>query len=133
MKIGYIREAEDTCDIVKRVVLRIKRLFNIINIEEKEGKKIYYLPIFKSSKLSGYRIKRISYKLNALLEKDGINDIALSKYLETVNNLKVYLYCKNINILDGKYLFECLIYDCIQFILNKRKKKIELRRSFNFD
>lgn len=130
MKVVYIRETEDTCDIIQRIILGMKKFFNIINIEEKEDKKIYYLPIFKNTKISKYRIKKLSDKLGTLLEKDGVSNIAVSKYLESVDNLKIYLYCKNINILDGRYLFKCLIFDCIQYVLNKRKKKMELRRSF---
>lgn len=130
VKVGYIREAEDTCDIIQRIILGIKRYFNIINIEEKEGKKIYYLPIYKNTNISKYRIKKLSDKLDILLEKDGVSNIAISKYLESVGNLKIYLYCKNINILDGRYLFKCLIFDCIKYVLNRKKEKMELRRSF---
>lgn len=130
MKVVYIREAEDTCDIIQRIILVIKRFFNVINIKEKEGRKIYYLPIFKNTKINKYSIKKLSNKLGTLLKEDGVSNIVLSKYLESVDNLKMYLYCKNINILDGRYLFKCLIFDCIQYVLNKRKKKMEFRRSF---
>lgn len=127
VRIGYVRETKDTCDIVRRIILRIYRFFNVIKVEKKEEKTIYYLPVFKNSKFSKYRIKKITNKLNNLLEKEGINTVVISKYLEMLNDFKIYLYCKNINILDGRHLFKCLIYDCIKYVFNIRKKKMEFR------
>ena len=127
MKIIYIKETEETCDIIKRIILKIKRFFNSIKIEEIKNNTIYYLPVFKDSKASKYRIKKLANKINELLEKDGANTIVLSEYLNNNEIIKNYLYSQNINILDGRYLFKCLIHDCIKHILNIKRKKLESR------
>lgn len=131
LKVCYIREKEDTCDFIKRIIVRIKRLFNIIDIVKNNGKLIYYLPIFNGTKLTKYRINKLSMRIVNKLENEGIKNIALSKYLETIPLLKSKLYCKNVNILDGRLLFKCLSYELIEYILNIKNKKIQERR-YNF-
>ena len=127
----YIREEEETCDIIKRILVRIKKIFNIINIETKNENHICYLPIFKGSKNSKYSIKRLSLKINSILEGKGVNTIILSEYLDNNQLLKNYLYAKNINILDGRYLFKCLICEIIKDIFRIKNKSIKSRRGFS--
>lgn len=131
LKIGYVREAEETCDIVKNIILFLKRIFNIIKLEEKDGKRIYYLPIYKNTRVSKCRIKKIAQKLAVKIKLDNTNSIVLSNYLENLNDFKISLYSKNINILNGRYLFKCLILNCIEFIFKRKNIKTELRRSNN--
>ena len=131
MKVCYVKEKEDTCDFIKRIIILIKRLFNVIDIVKDNGKLIYYLPIFNSTKLSKYRINKLSMRIVNKLENEGIKNIALSKYLETIPLLKSKLYCENINILDGRLLFKCLSCELIEYILNIKNKKIQERR-YNF-
>lgn len=130
MKTIYIKETEETCDIVRRIILKIKKIFNIVNIENKSNHTIYYLPIFKDNKISKYRIKKLSNKINSLLEKEGSNTIVLSEYLDNNQLLKNYLYMENINILDGRYLFKCLTYKIIEYIFKIKNKAMEFRRDF---
>ena len=40
--------------------------------------------------------------------------------MNTVKQLKNNLYSENINILNGRYLFKCLTYDTIKYILDKK-------------
>ena len=127
LKIIFIKETEETCDIIRRIIIKIKKFLNIINVENKSNNIIYYLPIFKNSKFSKKSTKRLSLKINRFLEKQGANTIVLSEYLQDNELLKNYLYSENINILDGRYLFKCLTYNCIEYILNIRKKKMEFR------
>ncbi len=129
MKIIYIKETEQTCDIVKAIMLKIKKFFNFIKIENIEERAIYYLPIFKDTKISKYRIKKFSNKINKLLERDGANTIVLSENLTNNQLLKIYLFSKNINILDGRLLFKCLTNKILEYIYKVKNKKIELRRS----
>jgi len=103
LKIIYIKETEETCDIIKRIILRIKKIFNFVKIENSDNNIIYYLPVFKDSKISKYRIKKLVNKVNTLLEKDNSNTIVLSEHLDKNQLLKNYLYAENINILDGRY------------------------------
>lgn len=130
LKAIYISETMQTCDFVKRFILSIKRIFNIVKIDNIKGKTIFYLPIYQNNRLSKYRIKKISKKIINLLKKEGISDIVLSNYLETVDLLKNNLYSNNLNILDGRYLFKCLSYKVIEYIFKLKKKTMKLRRSF---
>ncbi len=130
MRIVYIRETEETCDIVKRFMVCVKRIFSIIYVQNNQDKIIYYLPIFKNKKLSKFRIKKISKKISSLLEKDASETIVLSQYLETIEYLKNMLYSENINILNGRYLFKCLTYKVIEYIFKIKNKTMNFRRSF---
>lgn len=126
----YIRESEKTGDIVKRILLHIKRRLNIIKVEHSEENKMCYLPVFKETKLSKRRVKRISNKINSLLEREGISNIVLSEYLDDNQLFKNCLYSKNINILDGRFLFKCLTYQIIEHVFKIKNKAMEFRRSF---
>ncbi|MBQ3145428.1 MAG: hypothetical protein IJB90_02475 [Clostridia bacterium] len=125
MKIIYVTETEDTCDIIKRIVLKIKCFFNIIYKENVEEKIIYKLPIFSSEKISNNKVNKLSKRIIKKLENDGIYSVALSKYLSTLQNLKNNFYSENINILDGRFLFKCLTFEVIEYILKRKNKKIQ--------
>ena len=125
MKIIYVTETEDTCDIIKRIVLKIKCFFNIIYRENVEEKIIYKLPIFSNKKISNNKVNKLSKKIVKKLESDGIYSVVLSKYLSTLQNLKNNFYSENINILEGRYLFKCLTFEVIEYILKRKNKKIQ--------
>ena len=127
MKVIYIKETEETCDFVKRIILKLKCFFNIINIKNVQEKIIYNLPIFANRKISNRKINKLSKKIIKKLEEDGVYNIALSKYLCTVERLKNSFYSENINILDGRYLFKCLSYELIEYVLKIKNKKIQER------
>lgn len=127
MKIGYIRETEESKSFLEKLNLFFKKIFNIIDVKIENGKIIYYLPISNKTKLTTYRIRRILKKLVIILEKEGIYNIAVSKYLSK-DEFKLYLYSQNINILNGRYLYKCLVYDLLKYIFDKSKKQMELRR-----
>ena len=63
MKVCYIKEKEETCNIVKRIIVKIKKIFNIIERSKVEDKTLYFLPIFENARISKYSIKRISKKI----------------------------------------------------------------------
>ena len=120
-KIIYIKEIEKTSGL-KFILSKLKKYLNIIKIEDD---KVYYLPIFKENKLSEYRIKKLTKKISILLEKDVSNSIVLSEYLNKNQLLKNYLYSKNVNILNGKFLFKCLTYKIIEYIFKIKNSKME--------
>lgn len=126
----YIRETEETCGIIKRILIRIKRVLNVIKVEYNGYNKMYYLPILKGSRLSKYRIKKIANKINFLLERQGATNVVLSEYLGQNQLLKNFLYSKNINILNGRFLFKCLTYQVIEYIFKIKNEAMEFRRSF---
>ena len=125
LKVVYIKETQKTCDFVKRIVTKIKCFFNIINVENKSDKIIYNLPIFYNENKSKNKLEKLSKRIIKSLEEDGLNNVFLSKYLSDSNELKNCLYSKNINILNGRYLFKCLIKETIIYILKIRNEDIK--------
>jgi len=129
LKVVYIKETENTHDVIKRILVRIKKFLNIIKVE-KDNITMLYLPIFKGSKISKYRIKGLSNKINKVLEREDTSIIVLSEYLNNNQLLKNYLYSNNINILDGKFLFKCLINKVINYIFKIKNITKEIRKSY---
>ena len=100
------------------------KINNILNkIEEKtDGNKIFLsFPIKADRKIKDKKIK----KLVNILENYKIKTAVLSKELYSNIKLKNHLYSKNINILDGKYLFKLLTEEIIDYICKKFKKPLE--------
>lgn len=131
MNICYIKETEETCDFVKRILVKIKRIFNIVELKKDNEKTIMILPISKSSKIKNKKIIKISKKINKKLYDGNIENVVLSNILSNNILLKQKLYEQNINILNGRYLFNLLIPEVIEYILKRQKKKIENRRNYN--
>lgn len=125
MNICYIGETHETCDFVKRIVIKIKKIFNIVEFSEDNGKTTITLPLFKSNKISNKKIIKIAKRINKKLYDNNIENVVLSNYLEENEILKQKLYCQNINILDGRYLFYLLIPEIIEYILKRQKVKLQ--------
>lgn len=131
MNICYIKETEETCDFVKRIFVKVKRFFNIVELKKDNGKTIMILPLFKSNKIKNKKIVKISKKINKKLYDSNIENVVLSNVLSNNILLKQKLYEQNINILNGRYLFNILVPEVIEYILKRQKKKIENRRNYN--
>ena len=125
MNICYISETHETCDFVKRIVIKIKKIFNIVEFSEDNGKTTITLPLFKSNKIRKKKIIKIAKRINKKLYDNNIENVVLSNYLEENEILKQKLYCQNINILDGRYLFYLLIPEIIEYILKRQKVKLQ--------
>ena len=125
MNICYISETHETCDFVKRIVIKIKKIFNIVEFSEDNGKTTITLPLFKSNKIRNKKIIKIAKRINKKLYDNNIENVVLSNYLEENEKLKQKLYCQNINILDGRYLFYLLIPEIIEYILKRQKVKLQ--------
>lgn len=125
MNICYISEMHETCDFVKRIVIKIKKIFNIVEFSEDNGKTTITLPLFKSNKIRNKKIIKIAKRINKKLYDNNIENVVLSNYLEENEILKQKLYCQNINILDGRYLFYLLIPEIIEYILKRQKVKLQ--------
>ena len=83
------------------------------------------MPLFKSNIIKDKKIIKIAKKINKKLYDNNIENVVLSNYLEENEILKQKLYCQNINILDGRYLFYLLIPEIVDYILKRQKKKLE--------
>lgn len=125
LNICYISETHETCDFVKRIVIKIKKIFNIVEFSEDNGKTTITLPLFKSNKIRNKKIIKIARRINKKLYDNNIENVVLSNYLEENEILKQKLYCQNINILDGRYLFYLLIPEIIEYILKRQKVKLQ--------
>lgn len=123
MVIWYVQENLYTCDIVKRWLIRIKKIFNIIDIKKVEDKTICYLPFLPDKKIK--KISRLSRKLNKILYNNDVQNIVLSKELYKQEELKNTLYSSNVNILNGRKLFNYLAYETLEYILKKQGKDIK--------
>ena len=116
---------QETCDFVKKIILNVKYFFNIIDIKNEKGKIMCYLPILKNKNISKRKTIKLLKKVTKELEKNGVNDVVLSEHLNTLEELKNRLYSENINILDGRYLFKCLIQETISYILKIQNEDIQ--------
>lgn len=125
LNICYIGETHETCDFVKRIVIKIKKIFNIVEFSEDNGKTTITLPLFKSNKIRNKKIIKVAKRINKKLYDNNIENVVLSNYLEENEILKQKLYCQNINILDGRYLFYLLIPEIIEYILKRQKVKLQ--------
>lgn len=125
MSVIYIKEMQDICNFVKRIKLKIKYFFNIIDIKNENGKIICQLPIFKDKNISKRKITKLLKKVIQELEKNGTNDVILSENLSNLKEIKNSLYRENVNILDGRYLFKCLIKETISYILKMQNGDIK--------
>lgn len=86
-----------------------KKIFNIINVKEN----LIILP----------GAKKVSKKLSKILA--GANAVAVSKELENNEDLKNEIYKTNTHILDGRYLFNYLCVDTVEYIFKANNSKIE--------
>lgn len=108
-----------------KIVIKIKKIFNIVEFSEDNGKTTITLPLFKSNKIRNKKIIKIAKRINKKLYDNNIENVVLSNYLEENEILKQKLYCQNINILDGRYLFYLLIPEIIEYILKRQKVKLQ--------
>lgn len=102
--------------------LRLKRIFNIINLRQVDERIICKLPIRKNQELN---VKKQKLIIDKILENNNIKYAVLSKALEKNIKLKDELLMHNIAVLDGNKLFNLLLYDIINEIYNIANKKME--------
>lgn len=132
----YIKETEETKEILgekaqkfplifKKIIYIIKNKFCIVNIKEMEDKKICIIPFVKETRINKNTAEKISKKINKLLIKNNVRNVALSEHLRTIEILVNTLHANNINILDGRWLFKYEIIDILKYISEKSNKKIE--------
>ena len=67
--------------------------------------------------------KRVYKKLKRIL--NGTHDVAISKELEQNEDFKNEIYKENIHILDGRYLFNLLCVNTVEYILKANDSEFE--------
>lgn len=109
------------------------RVLNIVKIEKNEII-IPQIPKLKLIEKNGQSIakknsikkrekiiKKISKKTVNLLNKTNCNKIVLSKQLKKEEKFVNYLYSKNLEIVDGRFLFLLLAPEIIKYIITKKQ------------
>lgn len=99
------------------------KLFNIVRLQEDK----IILPIGKE-KIKSKRAEKLAKKTKKILGKTNCNKIVLSKMMKTQENYKNYLYSYNINIVEGRWLFEVLSKQILEYVIKKEKMKKEETR-----
>lgn len=94
----------------------LERKLNIIRIKENT----IMLPIDKDTKEK--QIEKISIKTNKIIQKYSTSKkIVLSKEMEKEQKYINYLNTYGLEIQNGRWLFEILLPDITQYIINKKK------------
>ena len=96
-------------------------LFNIIRLEEDK----IILPITMQEEINPKKARKLAQKTKKILDETTCNKIILSKEIKKQKNYKNYLYSNNIDIVDGKWLFEVLSAKSLEYIINKKNMKKE--------
>ena len=96
------------------------KLFNIIKLRNDK----IILPV-KKEEISFKKAEKLAEKTKKILDKTNCNKLVLSKEIKKQENYKNYLYSSQINIVDGKWLFEILSYQAIEYITKKQNIKKE--------
>lgn len=95
-------------------------LFNIVRLEENK----IILPIGKE-KITSKKAEKLAKKTKKILEKTNCNKLILSKLIKKQEDYKNYLYTYDLDIVEGKWLFEVLSYQSLEYVVNKKKMKKE--------
>jgi len=121
LRVCYVKEGD------VEISCYLYRLFNVVHAQTINEKEIYTLPICTKgdADISSYRIKRAAKKLVKKLKANQIKSVALSEDLSKIELLKSKLDSNGINILDGRILFNYLVYDALKYIADIGGKEIK--------
>lgn len=96
------------------------KLFNIIKLKDDK----ILLPV-QNEEIGLNKAEKLAEKTKKILDKTNCNKIILSKEVKKQENYKNYLHSNQINIVEGKWLFEVLSYQAIEYIIKKQNMKKE--------
>lgn len=127
MRICYIKQAKNLDEyinytskiknkFIKDIIMKFKMIFNIITVKP-FGDSIIFI-VAKNNKI------KIAKKIIRKLKYYNINDVVLENKLH-IDDFKNTLYENNINILDGRWLFNYLIIDIMKYITELKQEKLE--------
>ena len=133
----YIKETKSMDEVLSSKQLGLPNCFKkvIYNYKRRKGKGIikqieygylYIIPIdLKKEKISPKQVKKICNVLAKTLQKHNVKKLAISEFLDNIEQFKNDIYSQNINILDGRELYQILILDCLKYIAKKQETTIE--------
>lgn len=104
---------------------KIAEFFNIIKLENDN----IILPISKTRLEEQNIDEKVSYKLaiktKTILDKTNSKKIVLSKKIQQQTTYVNNLYSYNYEIVNGRWLFQILIFDVLEYVIKKLKIKEE--------
>lgn len=117
MDVLYIKEKDENLTLKQKITFN-KTEQNII-----DNKEVIYIPINDKTRIK--KNNRVSKKLNKLLYKKCAKNVVLSNALLKNEIIKNSLYAENINILDGRKLFNLLAKQAVEKVCKLANKQIE--------
>lgn len=99
---------------------KIAECFHLVKLENDT----IILPITETS-LDEKTAYRLASKTKKILDKSNSKKIVLSKKVKQQENYVDYLYSYNYEIVDGKWLFQMLIFEVLEYVIKKLKIKNE--------
>lgn len=99
------------------------KILELLNIVKLEGNKII-LPVNREN-IVNKKTKKIADKAVKILNQTNCNKVIISKNIKRYEDFMNYLFSNNIDIVEGKWLFEVLEYDIIKYIQEKKNLKKE--------
>ena len=117
MDVLYIKEKDEN------LTLKQKITFNKIEQNIIDNKEVICIPINDKTRIK--KNNRVSKKLNKLLYKKCAKNVVLSNALLKNEIIKNSLYAENINILDGRKLFNLLAKQAVEKVCKLANKQIE--------
>ncbi len=82
------------------------------------------LPITKTS-LDEKTAYKLAIKTKTILDKTNSKKLVLSKQVKQQENYVNYLYSYNYEVVDGRWLFQMLLFDVLEYVIKKLKIKEE--------
>ena len=99
---------------------KLTEFFHIVKLENDN----IILPIRETS-LDEKVAYKLAIKTKNILDKTNSKKLVLSKYIKQQENYVNYLYSYNYEIVDGRWLFQMLFFDILEYIIEKLKIKEE--------
>ena len=99
---------------------KFAEFFHIVKLENDT----IILPILGTS-LDEKTAYKLAIKTKTILDKTNSKKLVLSKQVKQQEAYMNYLYSYNYEIVDGKWLFQMLIFDVLEYIMKKLKIKEE--------
>lgn len=99
---------------------KIAEFFNIVKLDNNH----IILPIDKTN-IDEKTSYKLAIKTKTILDKTNSKKLVLSKKIKEQTSYVNYLYSYNYEIVDGKWLFQVLIFDVLEYVIKKLKIKKE--------
>ena len=107
----------------KKIIYILKKILGVISVKKRNDSIELVIPRYNSIAEKLYN-KKIYKNLIDILYNNNVDAIVLAKVLKKDNILKNVLYQENLNIINGRFLFEIIIIDCLEYIAKKQNKEL---------